>query len=50
MFPSYFRQKKCQELDGLPEVDKWLAYQTRQNEVVTRTLWEFKGTSLADNV
>ncbi|KAL7986294.1 hypothetical protein Chor_011460 [Crotalus horridus] len=45
MQAASMRQTKYQELDGLlPEVEKGLAYQTRQNEVVTRTLGEFKAT------
>uniref|UniRef100_A0A2D4NBZ5 Uncharacterized protein n=1 Tax=Micrurus spixii TaxID=129469 RepID=A0A2D4NBZ5_9SAUR len=44
-FLLYFRlkQKKFQGLDDLPpEMKKQLAYQTRQNEGVTSTLWKFE--------
>ncbi|XP_029140413.1 uncharacterized protein LOC107289621 isoform X2 [Protobothrops mucrosquamatus] len=45
MQAASMRQTKCQELDGLlPEVEKGLANQTRQNEVVTHTLREFEAT------
>uniref|UniRef100_A0A2D4NC16 Uncharacterized protein n=1 Tax=Micrurus spixii TaxID=129469 RepID=A0A2D4NC16_9SAUR len=37
------KQKKFQGLDDLPpEMKKQLAYQTRQNEGVTSTLWKFE--------